>query len=63
MALSNKYILFGLPCFRNSNKLTFEIETEIGEKVQKNIEKNIDEKNFTSIVMRIMQHINSLIIV
>ncbi len=44
MALSNKYILFGLPYFRNSDKLTFEIETKTGDRIQKTIEKNIDEE-------------------
>lgn len=44
MVLSNKYILFGLPCFRNSNKLTFEIEN--GEKVQKIIKKILMKKIF-----------------
>lgn len=43
-ALFNKYILFGIPSLRNSDKLVFEIENVYGEKIIRNFTK--DEKYF-----------------
>ena len=47
MALFNKFVLFGLPQFRDSDKLSFEIETKTGDKIYKIIDKNSDEKELS----------------